>query len=104
MRLSILVLTAVMAASCSTAPKPAPDSGAASAKTPEAPSPLSTVTCKNGGDTRTLEVKSKTGGGFDLYYTKFGSAVAVASGGESHCKKIGEQIKNNLMRSGFTCE
>lgn len=63
------------------------------------------ATCKLGGDTRTIGVKS-VDKGCEVIYTKFGESTSVASGsqGSDHCANVVTKIKENLQNAGFTCE
>lgn len=64
----------------------------------------SKVECKNGGDTRTLEVRGKDKG-CETAYTKGGQENVVGSSqnGTSHCEGIMTRIKEKLAAAGFTC-
>lgn len=63
------------------------------------------VECKNGGDARLLEIRSK-GGGCEIAYTKGGQENVVGSSqnGNAHCEEISNRIKDKLTAAGFTCE
>lgn len=62
------------------------------------------MTCKNGSDTRTLDVVKKDAG-CEVSYTKFGETTAPASSsnGTAHCESVKERIKTNLENAGFQC-
>jgi hypothetical protein len=64
------------------------------------------ITCKNGGDERTLEMSSGEGKVCRLVYTKAGEAKEVASGtsDNSKCNEVRDRIKTNLEGAGFKCE
>lgn len=64
----------------------------------------SKVECKNGGDTRVLEVRGKDKG-CETAYTKAGQENVVGSSqnGTAHCEGIMNRIKDKLAASGFTC-
>jgi hypothetical protein len=66
----------------------------------------SSITCKNGGDTRTLTKKDMEGGGCEVMYNKGGEdkSIAQAKNDVSYCDKTMEKVKDNLTKSGFTCE
>jgi hypothetical protein len=63
------------------------------------------VVCKNGADTRTIDVAVKDAG-CQVVYTKFGQTTNPASSvkGTSHCESVVAKIKGNLESSGFKCE
>lgn len=63
------------------------------------------VVCKNGSDTRTIEVVAKNGG-CEVAYTKFDQTTnpATSVNGTAHCESVVEKIKGNLETSGFKCE
>lgn len=63
------------------------------------------VVCKNGSDTRTIEVIGKDGG-CEVSYTKFDqtSTPATAVSGTEHCANVQAKIKGNLEAAGFKCE
>ncbi len=63
------------------------------------------LVCKNGSDTRSLEVITKDGG-CELSYTKFDQTTTPANSGNgtAHCESVKEKIKGNLENSGFKCE
>lgn len=62
------------------------------------------MTCKNGSDTRTLEVVAKDSG-CEVSYTKFGETTTPASSvnGTAHCDSVKDRIKTNLENAGFQC-
>lgn len=64
------------------------------------------ITCKNGGDERTLEMTSGDGKVCRLVYTKGGEAKEVASGtaDATRCNEVRDRIKGNLEGAGFKCE
>lgn len=64
-----------------------------------------TVTCKLGGDTRTIGIKS-VDEGCEVIYTKFGESTSIASGskGSGHCANVVTKVKDNLQNAGFSCE
>jgi hypothetical protein len=64
----------------------------------------SKVECKNGGDTRVLEVRGKDKG-CETAYTKAGQENVVGSSqnGTAHCEGIMNRIKDKLAAAGFTC-
>lgn len=63
------------------------------------------VTCKLGGDTRTIGIKS-VDEGCEVIYTKFGESTSIASGskGSSHCANVVTKVRDNLQNAGFSCE
>ncbi|MCB0410968.1 MAG: hypothetical protein KDD22_00475 [Bdellovibrionales bacterium] len=65
---------------------------------------LGSVTCETASDKRQIEVV-KSGEGCELKYTKFGNeeVIATSASGTSHCEKIADRIKNNLIEAGFKC-
>lgn len=62
------------------------------------------VECKNGGETRTLEVRGKDKG-CETAYTKAGAENVVGSSqnGTTHCEGIMNKIKDKLVSAGYTC-
>lgn len=63
------------------------------------------VECKNGGDVRILEVRSKDKG-CETAYTKAGQENVVGSSqnGTAHCEGIMNRIKDKLLAASFKCE
>lgn len=121
MRFAItLTVTALMFAGCKSksknedSAKPAAPAAAAAevkkagkevkAAAAAAATSASKVECKNGGDTRVLEVRSKDKG-CETAYTKAGQENVVGSSqsGTAHCEGIVTRIKDKLAASGFTC-
>lgn len=62
------------------------------------------VQCTQNNDVRALVIQPLNADSCNLLYTKFGSEKSVASGTTPYCKKVSEQIRANLTRSGFRCE
>lgn len=81
------------------------DTKNANAKQTTAAPSAGSIVCKNGSDTRTLDVVAK-GSGCEVAYTKFDQTTAPASSvnGTAHCEAVKEKIKTNLENSGFKCE
>ncbi len=71
---------------------------------PAAAASAGAMTCKNGSDTRTLEVVAKDSG-CEVSYTKFGETTTPASSvnGTAHCDSVRDRIKTNLENAGFQC-
>ena len=76
--------------------------GVESAATAEA---FGSVTCKSGGDERTVATHKTETGGCEVKYTKNGetNSVANAVSDETYCNGVVGKIKGNLEAAGFTC-
>ena len=63
------------------------------------------VNCKIDNDERTIAV-AQNGNGCVVQYTKNGETndVATANNGNSHCKKVQENMVKNLTNAGFSCK
>ena len=64
-----------------------------------------TLSCKNEGDTRLLEIVKKESG-CALKYTKSGKSneVASSSSGTKHCEESLTKIRGKLEKAGFDCK
>lgn len=92
------------------APSPAP-TAKKKAKAPEQaetkPVAEGGVTCKQGGTTRTIEVKKADGGGCEVMYDRgdgTANSVANAKNDVTHCENVKNKIKTNLEGAGYQCE
>lgn len=66
---------------------------------------VDSVTCKSGGDERTIRIEKAGVNGCDLKYKKFDEEKSVASSliGLGHCERIRDRIQSKLSDAGFQC-
>ncbi len=101
--LALVISSASLAETSGGAPKNAP-------KTPPVPAAMEEqlvqgVSCKNGAETRRLEVHTKDAGCV-LQYFKAGkvSQIAMARHSVDLCKNNLEKVRANLEGAGYRCE
>lgn len=77
---------------------------------PPPPAATSSTTCSKANDIRNIDV-IKVDDGCEVNYTKQfdpqdSSIKSIASSkkGTSHCKKIQERVKSNLVSAGYNCK
>lgn len=63
------------------------------------------ITCTQGSDSRSIELKT-AGAVCELMYTKNGEAksIATAKNGTEYCAGVSDKVVKNLSAAGFSCK
>ncbi len=115
-KLCVVCVAVLLAAACSSTPKSEVQTKTAveakgkagpvvNSKSQASNSFEKSTTCKNGADTRVLEI-SKKGNGCELAYTKSNekNVIASAVNGNTHCETVYNRIQTRLTEANFKCE